>query len=142
MRLLASGWRSICLLDKLSLKTPEMQSTGATMKKNNHIISVLNCLTLAIVAASVSVPVSAAPVPVPGAAPVAVDRVRPGNPAVLPMTGTWKFKLDHGISPAVRGELPADTPVPDFVNPDASDADWKTIPVPANWEIEGFSTLT
>ena len=42
----------------------------------------------------------------------------------------------------MRGELPADTPVPAFAAPDASDADWKTIPVPANWEIEGFSMLT
>jgi beta-galactosidase len=99
-------------------------------------------LTIAIVASSISIPVLAAPVPVPANAPVAMDRVRPGNPAVLPMTGKWKFKLEHGISPAVRGELPADTPVPDFVKPDAADADWKTIPVPANWEIEGFSTLT
>ena len=58
------------------------------------------------------------------------------------MTGTWRFKLDHGISPAVKGELPADAPVPDFAAPDASDADWKNIPVPANWEIEGFSIPT
>ena len=46
--------------------------------------------------------------PVPGDAPVPVDRLRPGNPAVLPMTGTWRFKLEHGTSPAVKGELPAD----------------------------------
>ena len=84
----------------------------------------------------------AAPVPVPGDAPVPVDRLRPGNPAVLPMTGTWRFKLDHGVSPAVKGELPADAAVPDFATPDASDADWKNIPVPANWEIEGFSIPT
>jgi beta-galactosidase len=58
------------------------------------------------------------------------------------MTGTWRFKLDHGTSPAVRGVLPADAPVPDFAMPDASDADWKTIPVPANWEVEGFSIPT
>ncbi len=81
----------------------------------------------------------AAPVPVPGDAPVPVDRLRAGNPAVLPMTGTWRFKLEHGTSPAVKGELPADAPVPAFAAPDASDADWKNIPVPANWEIEGFS---
>ena len=55
------------------------------------------------------------------------------------MTGTWRFKLEHGTSPAVKGELPADAPVPAFAAPDASDADWKNIPVPANWEIEGFS---
>ncbi len=84
----------------------------------------------------------AAMVPVPGDAPVAVDRLRPGNLAVLPMTGTWRFKLDHGVSPAVRGELPADSPIPDFISADTNAADWKNIPVPANWEIEGFSTLT
>jgi beta-galactosidase len=89
--------------------------------------------------------VLAAPVPVPGEAPVPVDRLRLGNTNVLPMTGTWRFKLDHGMSPAVKGELPADTAVPDFVAPDASDAatnGWTNILVPANWEIEGFSIPT
>ena len=42
---------------------------------------------------------AAAPVPVPREAPMAVDRLRPGNPAVLSMTGTWRFKLDHGAQP-------------------------------------------
>jgi beta-galactosidase len=84
----------------------------------------------------------AAPVPVPGRAPVAVDRLRVGNPAVFPMTGTWRFRLDHGVSPAVNGELPATAPIPDFATPAASDADWKDIPVPANWEVEGFSIPT
>ena len=90
----------------------------------------------------------AAPVPVPGDAPVPVDRLRPGNPVVFPMTGTWRFKLEHGTSPAVKGVLPADAPdhgymVPAaFAAPAASDADWKNILVPANWEIEGFSLLT
>jgi beta-galactosidase/beta-glucuronidase len=73
---------------------------------------------------------------------MAVNRLRPGNPAVFSMSGTWRFKLEHGASPAVKGELPADSPVPDFATPEASDADWKNIPVPANWEIEGFSQLT
>jgi beta-galactosidase len=84
----------------------------------------------------------AASVPVAGRAPVPVDRLRVGNPAVLPMTGTWRFKLDHGISPAVRGELPPDAAIPDFATLGASDADWKDIPVPANWEVEGFSIPT
>ena len=94
--------------------------------------------------ASLCVPaaVFAVPIPVAGDAPVPVEHLRPGNPAVLPMTGTWRFKLDHGASPAVNGELPADTPVPGFAAPDASDTDWQNIPVPANWEIEGFSQLT
>jgi len=84
----------------------------------------------------------AAPVPVAGRAPVPVDRVRAGNPAVLPMTGTWRFKLDHGVSPAVKGELPPDAAIPDFATPAANDAGWKDIPVPANWEVEGFSIPT
>jgi beta-galactosidase/beta-glucuronidase len=73
-----------------------------------------------------------------------VDKLRPDNPSVLPMTGTWRFKLAQGTSPAVRGELPADTAIPDFVSPTATDTatGWKDIPVPANWEIEGFSMLT
>jgi beta-galactosidase len=84
----------------------------------------------------------AASVPVAGNIPVPVDRLRAGNPAVLPMTGTWRFKLDHGVSPAVKGELPPGAPIPDFATPAASDTDWKDIPVPANWEVEGFSIPT
>jgi beta-galactosidase/beta-glucuronidase len=95
-----------------------------------------------IAALAVSASVVAAPVPVPGYAPVPVDRLRPGNPAVFPMTGTWRFNLDHGTSPAVRGELPADIAVPDFAATTASDAGWTNILVPANWEIEGFSIPT
>jgi len=97
--------------------------------------TVLACLCVAATAFAV-------PVPVPGDAPVAVDRLRPGNLAVLPMTGTWRFKLDHGTSPAVRGELPEGAAVDDFAMPGTSDLDWTNIPVPANWEIEGFSNLT
>jgi beta-galactosidase len=77
-----------------------------------------------------------------GRAPVRVDRLRVGNAAVLPMTGAWRFKLEQGVSPAVKGELPADAAIPDFATPAASDADWKDIPVPANWETEGFSIPT
>jgi beta-galactosidase/beta-glucuronidase len=71
-----------------------------------------------------------------------VDRLRAGNPAVFPMTGIWRFKLDHGVSPAVKGELPPDAAVPEFANPAAADSDWKDIPVPANWEVEGYSIPT
>ena len=91
---------------------------------------------------AVSASVLAVPVPVPGDAPVPVDRLRPGNTNVLPMTGTWRFNLEHGISPAVEGKLPADAPVPDFATTNGSDAGWTNIPVPANWEIEGFSIPT
>ena len=103
-----------------------------------HLLVPLACLCLSASAFAV-------PVPVPGEAPVPVDRLRPGNTNVLPMTGTWRFKLDHGMSPAVKGELPADTAIPDFVAPDAPDsaaAGWTNILVPANWEIEGFSIPT
>ena len=117
------------------------KSKGANMKNTNGTTAfVLGCLGLAIAALSASV--FAAPVPVAGDAPVPVERLRPGNPAVFPMTGTWRFKLEHGVSPAVKGELPADSAVPDFAAPEAADADWKNIPVPANWEIEGFSIPT
>jgi beta-galactosidase/beta-glucuronidase len=98
--------------------------------------------TLFIAALSLSASVLAVPVPVPGDAPVPVDRLRPGNTNVLPMTGTWRFRLERGVSPAVKGQLPADAPVPAFATPEASDAGWTNILVPANWEIEGFSPLT
>ena len=112
--------------------------------KENLAMTMLRHLSLAFIVSGslLASPVSAAPVPVPGDAPVAVDRLRLGNPAVLAMTGTWRFKLDHGKSSAVRGELPAESAVPDFASPDASDAEWKNILVPANWEIEGFSIPT
>jgi len=84
----------------------------------------------------------AAPVPIPGDAPVPVERVLLGNTNVLAMTGTWRFNLDHGTSPAVRGEIPADAAVPDFATTNGADTGWTNILVPANWEIEGFSTLT
>ena len=115
------------------------------MKTQNHIIFLLSCLTIPIIASSVSVPVFAAPVPVPRDAPMALDRLRPANPAVLSMTGTWRFMLEHGTSPAVKGELPADAAVPDFATTNVSDgasSGWTNIPVPANWEVEGFSMLT
>ena len=99
-------------------------------------------LAFVLSASVLAVTAFAAPVPVSGDAPVPVDRIRLGNPTILAMTGTWRFKLEQGISPAVNGELPADAAVPAFASPDASDADWKNIPVPANWEIEGFSPLT
>jgi beta-galactosidase len=91
-----------------------------------------------VLAVSFSLRASAAPVPLSGNVPVPVDRLRPGNPAVLSMTGTWRFKLEHGESPAVDGVLPAST----NAAADLNDQEWKDIPVPANWEIEGFSRPT
>jgi beta-galactosidase len=64
---------------------------------------------------------------------------------VLSMTGTWRFKLEHGESPAVNGQLPVstnDATADRFAAADLNDQDWKDIPVPANWEIEGFSRPT
>jgi len=84
---------------------------------------------------------SAAPVPLTGTTPVPVEQLRPGNPAVLPMTGTWRFQLTHGGSPAVDGVLPPITNA-DFAVAGLDDQDWRNIPVPANWEIEGFSRPT
>jgi beta-galactosidase/beta-glucuronidase len=112
------------------------------MKTKKLIISALRCWTITILAACCSTILFAAPVPVAGDAPVPVDRLRPGNTSVLPLTGAWRFRIDHGTSPAVRGELPADAPIPDFATTDASDIGWTNIPVPANWEIEGFSIPT
>ena len=36
------------------------------------------------------------PVPLTGPAPVDVAKLRPGNPAILPMVGTWRFEPIHG----------------------------------------------
>jgi beta-galactosidase len=113
-------------------KQPDGSLRHATRR---HLLIPFACLCL-------SASVFAAPVPVPGEVPVPVERLRLGNTNVLAMTGVWRFRLDHGTSPAVRGELPADLPVPAFATPDASDAGWTNIQVPANWEIEGFSIPT
>jgi beta-galactosidase len=88
--------------------------------------------------------ISAAPVPLTGNAPVTLDKLRSDNAAVLSMNGTWRFKLEHGMSPAENGVLPESTNTADgrFAAAGMSDADWKNIPVPANWEIEGFSRPT
>jgi len=104
-------------------------------------------LLLSAVIAALCVPASVfgAPVPVAGDVPVAVNCVRLGNSSVIPMTGTWRFRLEHGVSPAVKGELPADADVPDFATTAVSDgasSGWTNIPVPANWELEGFSLPT
>jgi beta-galactosidase len=86
----------------------------------------------------------AAPVPLTGKVPVPVEKLRVGNPAVLSMNGTWRFKLEHGASPAINGVLTVSTnaAADRFATADTDDKDWKNIPVPANWEIEGFSRPT
>ena len=144
-RMALSGSGRFCLValraDKPLFGRGRVESNG-TMLFLSSAISFLSILIITGAALSGSAPAFAAPVPVSGDAPVAVDQLRPGNPAVLPMVGTWRFKLEHGTSPAVKGEIPTDTPLPAFAGPDTSDADWKDIPVPANWEVEGFSIPT
>jgi beta-galactosidase/beta-glucuronidase len=117
-------------------------SSDGNFRRPPRCVSFLQLLLL-LLAALIPAPAAyATPVPVDGNAPVPVDRLRPGNPNVFAMTGTWRFSLDHGTSPAVRGELPADLEVPGFAANAFSDAGWTNILVPANWEIEGFSIPT
>ena len=120
-------------LREICFSAPPRRASQQTLRR--HLLIPFACLCL-------SASVFAVPVPVPGEAPVPVDRLRLGNTNVLAMTGTWRFNLDHGTSPAVRGELPADAAVPDFATTNGTDTGWTNILVPANWEIEGFSTLT
>ena len=47
--------------------------------------------------------------------------------AGVDLNGTWKFRPD---------------PPPDFYQVSVSDADWKTIPVPSHWVMEGFDSKT
>ena len=126
-------------------------SADATAKQDiteqSNKMKPTNCRTdmlalFLVVCAALRTP--AAPVPLAGNAPVPLNQLRPGNPSVLSMTGTWRFKLEHGQSPAVNGELPASTnaDADSFAATYLNDRDWKDIPVPANWEIEGFSRPT
>lgn len=52
------------------------------------------------------------------------------SPWYLLLNGDWKF---NWVS------TPEDRPV-DFYKIDYDDKDWKTIPVPSNWEMEGYGT--
>jgi F5/8 type C domain len=54
---------------------------------------VLTCFAFA---AALVATASGTPVPIPGNAPVAVDRLRVNNPAILQMTGSWKFQITGG----------------------------------------------
>jgi len=58
----------------------------------------------------------------------ALLNARPVSPFYQSLNGTWKFNF-------VR--RPADRPV-DFYKPDFDDKAWKTIRVPANWQLEGY----
>ncbi len=46
--------------------------------------------------ASLTASAPALPVPIFGEGPVGVERLRVNNPAVLPMTGSWKFQVTNG----------------------------------------------
>ena len=48
----------------------------------------------------------------------------------LSLNGLWKFHW----SPTPEGRIP------EFFISDFKDTDWKTFPVPANWEVNGYGT--
>ena len=52
------------------------------------------------------------------------------SPFVVSLNGTWKF---HWV------KQPDERPV-DFYKTDFNDRAWKTIPVPSNWEMQGYGT--
>ena len=118
--------------------------TGRPASGVRGLFTIRRLLLAFCLAAAAALRTLAAPVPLAGKGPVPLDKLLPGNPAVLSMTGTWRFKLEHGTSPAVDGMLPPSTSAAadGFAAADLNDKDWKDIPVPANWEIEGFSRPT
>jgi beta-galactosidase len=60
----------------------------------------------------------------------ALTGIRENSPYFLSLNGNWKF---HWVS------RPEERPV-DFYRTDFEDAFWKTIPVPSNWEMQGYGT--
>lgn len=50
------------------------------------------------------------------------------SPWVFSLDGPWKFHWSR---------CPADSPS-DFYNPDFDTSEWSTIPVPSNWELQGY----
>lgn len=50
------------------------------------------------------------------------------SPYYMSLNGDWKFKF---------AEKPADAPA-GFYAPGLNDGDWATIPVPSNWELQGY----
>ena len=60
------------------------------------------------------------------------EKAETGNPEIsnrfLSLNGNWKFHWTR--SPKNR--------IIDFYNTGLDDSEWKTIPVPANWEVEGY----
>jgi beta-galactosidase len=60
----------------------------------------------------------------------ALQRVREQSPWYLSLNGVWKF---HWVP------RPEERPQ-DFYSTDFDDVNWKTIPVPSNWEMQGYGT--
>ncbi len=56
--------------------------------------------------------------------------VMPEDSRQLSLNGEWKFHF--ALTPGERPE--------EFYRPDYSVADWKTIPVPSNWQLYGYGT--
>jgi len=54
----------------------------------------------------------------------------PASPLVLSLNGSWKFHW---------ARTPAERPQ-DFYRPDYDASGWKEIPVPSNWEMQGYGT--
>ena len=50
------------------------------------------------------------PLPLPAAAPMPPDQLRAHNPWNLPMTGTWRFQLTHGLISQAKQFVPAAAP--------------------------------
>ena len=60
----------------------------------------------------------------------ALQGVREQSPWFLSLNGVWKF---HWVP------RPEERPM-DFYRTDFDDVDWKNIPVPSNWEMQGYGT--
>jgi beta-galactosidase len=114
----------------------------------------MKTLLSSLVGIAFIVSASAAPVPLSGDVPVAVEKLRVDNPTILPMTGTWKFQIATGRqhagtflpeTNAVASNPEVDSKesaLANFGQVDFDDKNFTTIPVPANWEIIGFSKPT
>ncbi len=59
---------------------------------------------------------------------LAIKTDRDASPRKMTLNGDWKFSWY---------EAPSHVP-PDFFQPAVSDKDWKTLPVPSNWELHGY----
>ncbi|GHT58004.1 beta-galactosidase [Bacteroidia bacterium] len=60
----------------------------------------------------------------------ALSGIRENSPWYVSLNGNWKF---HWVP------RPEERPV-DFYRTDFNDTSWKTIPVPSNWEMQGYGT--